>query len=358
MYKKFISGLCGVLVLGLLCAPAMAMNKGELIDAIAKDAGLSKADAKRALDGFVSATSGALKKGDRISLVGFGSFSVTRQVSSPTGCPTTGEVTFIPASTFDADGNSPFRMRINEINDVDSDGDGVPDDGLVAVSGPNNGEDIALGDEVRLASRVEVRGWDPSKKSAPGVGGGIVIGIVVAILDPDSDNDGLSDGLVLRGIEKADIRRGMGIEGLPLPLEKPQEKCDDGALIIIDDHLLALMEKLSGTSPEILFPAYNAMLDIIIRVVNSGEEVDIEEFGNFHEEDEVVLTTAARTGRNPQTGKEIKIAAKGLSDTELIALTRAAARTGRNPQTGATIQIKAKKVAKFKAGKALADTVK
>ena len=47
------------------------MNKAELIDAIASNADLSKADAKRALDGFVAATSDALKKGERISLVGF-----------------------------------------------------------------------------------------------------------------------------------------------------------------------------------------------------------------------------------------------------------------------------------------------
>ena len=55
------------------------MNKAELIDAMASSAGLSKADAKRALDGFIDATGGALKKGGRISLVGFGSWSVSRR---------------------------------------------------------------------------------------------------------------------------------------------------------------------------------------------------------------------------------------------------------------------------------------
>ena len=50
------------------------MNKAELIDAIATESGLSKADSKKALDAFVSATSAALKGNDRISLVGFGSF--------------------------------------------------------------------------------------------------------------------------------------------------------------------------------------------------------------------------------------------------------------------------------------------
>ena len=67
------------------------MNKAELIDAIASDAGLSKADAKRALDGFVGATTGALKKGDRISLVGFGSFSVSNRAARMGRNPQTGQ---------------------------------------------------------------------------------------------------------------------------------------------------------------------------------------------------------------------------------------------------------------------------
>ncbi len=67
------------------------MNKAELIDAIAADAGLSKADAKRALDGFVNVTGGALKKGDRISLVGFGSFSVSNRAARTGRNPQTGK---------------------------------------------------------------------------------------------------------------------------------------------------------------------------------------------------------------------------------------------------------------------------
>ena len=67
------------------------MNKAELIDAIAAESGLSKADAKRALDGFVNATAGALKKGDRISLVGFGSFSVSNRAARTGRNPQTGK---------------------------------------------------------------------------------------------------------------------------------------------------------------------------------------------------------------------------------------------------------------------------
>ena len=67
------------------------MNKAELIDAIAAEAGLSKADAKKALDGFVNATASALKKGDRISLVGFGSFSISERAARTGRNPQTGK---------------------------------------------------------------------------------------------------------------------------------------------------------------------------------------------------------------------------------------------------------------------------
>lgn len=55
------------------------MNKSELVNAIAEGAQLSKADAKKALDATISALSGALKAGDKIALVGFGTFAVTER---------------------------------------------------------------------------------------------------------------------------------------------------------------------------------------------------------------------------------------------------------------------------------------
>ncbi len=67
------------------------MNKAELIDAISGESKLTKADAKRALDAFVSATSKALKKGDRVALVGFGSFSVTKRAARKGRNPQTGK---------------------------------------------------------------------------------------------------------------------------------------------------------------------------------------------------------------------------------------------------------------------------
>ncbi|MFO7879299.1 MAG: HU family DNA-binding protein [Bacteroidales bacterium] len=57
------------------------MNKAELIDAIANKADLTKADARKALDAFLETTTDALKKGDRVALIGFGSFSVSERAA-------------------------------------------------------------------------------------------------------------------------------------------------------------------------------------------------------------------------------------------------------------------------------------
>jgi DNA-binding protein HU-beta len=67
------------------------MNKAELIDAMASEGGITKADAKKALDGFVAVTGNALKNGDRISLVGFGSFSISKRSARTGRNPQTGK---------------------------------------------------------------------------------------------------------------------------------------------------------------------------------------------------------------------------------------------------------------------------
>ena len=66
------------------------MNKSELIDAIAADAGLSKADAGKALDATLGAVTGALKNGDTVSLVGFGTYAVKHRAARAGRNPQTG----------------------------------------------------------------------------------------------------------------------------------------------------------------------------------------------------------------------------------------------------------------------------
>ncbi len=67
------------------------MNKAELIDAMAAEANMTKADAKKALDSFIKATSGALNAGQRVALVGFGSFSVAERAARTGRNPQTGK---------------------------------------------------------------------------------------------------------------------------------------------------------------------------------------------------------------------------------------------------------------------------
>lgn len=73
------------------------MNKEELIEAIASGAGLTKADAGRALDSTMDAIEKALKKGDRVGLVGFGSFSVAKRAARTGRNPQTGKAIKIAA---------------------------------------------------------------------------------------------------------------------------------------------------------------------------------------------------------------------------------------------------------------------
>jgi DNA-binding protein HU-beta len=73
------------------------MNKAELVDAIAADSKLTKADAKRALDAFVNVTSKSLKKGEKVIIIGFGSFSVNKRAARTGRNPQTGKAIQIKA---------------------------------------------------------------------------------------------------------------------------------------------------------------------------------------------------------------------------------------------------------------------
>lgn len=67
------------------------MNKAELIDAIATTAKITKADAQRALDATIDNVTKALKKGDKVSLVGFGTFTVAKRAARTGRNPQTGK---------------------------------------------------------------------------------------------------------------------------------------------------------------------------------------------------------------------------------------------------------------------------
>ena len=73
------------------------MNKTELVNAIAEKAQISKADAKKAVDAFVVTVTDALKAGDKIALVGFGTFAVSEKAARKGINPATGATIEIAA---------------------------------------------------------------------------------------------------------------------------------------------------------------------------------------------------------------------------------------------------------------------
>ena len=75
------------------------MNKQDMISAVAEAAGLSKADAGKAVEAVFDTVTGALKKGDEVRLVGFGTFSVNKRKASMGRNPRTKEPMQIKAST-------------------------------------------------------------------------------------------------------------------------------------------------------------------------------------------------------------------------------------------------------------------
>lgn len=74
------------------------MNKNDLVAAVADSTGLSKADSASAVDAVFDNVTSALKRGDDVRLVGFGTFSVSRRAASQGRNPRTGERIQIPAS--------------------------------------------------------------------------------------------------------------------------------------------------------------------------------------------------------------------------------------------------------------------
>jgi DNA-binding protein HU-beta len=92
------------------------MNKGDFIDKVAHDAGLSKKTANRVVDSFLQRITKRLKKGKRISFLGFGTFRVSLRKKHKGRNPRTGEVIKIPASMvpkFSA--GSKLRKAVNQI---------------------------------------------------------------------------------------------------------------------------------------------------------------------------------------------------------------------------------------------------
>ncbi|MCI4626478.1 MAG: HU family DNA-binding protein [Candidatus Magnetoovum sp. WYHC-5] len=74
------------------------MTKTELIDQMAREANISKVDAQRVVDSFINSITNSVKKGDKVILIGFGTFSLSTRKAREGRNPRTGEIIKIPAS--------------------------------------------------------------------------------------------------------------------------------------------------------------------------------------------------------------------------------------------------------------------
>ena len=198
-----------LLGLGLATIPgSAAATKAELIEAIASEAGISKADAKTALDGFTSATTNALANGDRVVLPEFGLFTVSRRGQN-------------------SNGN-------NSAEDSVVDFDACPEFAAALALSPGRG------DQRRNNAGSRCRAAD------------VVIDAASVATDTRRGSDS--------GLSKADAKK-----------------------------------------------ALDAFINVTTKALNNGETVSLAGFGSFS-----ISKRSARTGRNPQTGKEIQIAAKNV----------------------------------------------
>ena len=215
--------LSTALGLGLLTTTGQvaAMNKAELIEAMASKSGLRKSDAKKALDGFTDATTKALEKGDSAVLVGFGSFSISKRSARTGRNPSTGR-------------NSSSR-------------NGPVDDSPVT--------------------------FDACPEFAAAL----------------------------------DLNPGKGDEA--------SAKCRDADVVIDAEYIAsATGGSHEGLSEEDAKRALEAFINTTTEALKKGDRISVgreededEGFGTFS-----ISKRSARTGRNPQTGKEIQIAAKNV----------------------------------------------
>lgn len=396
----------------------VSMAKGELIEAMATSAGLSKADAGKALNAFTNSVAGALRNhlnvevrvnrwevsaidddsdGDGIPIDEvFGVFSVGNGGVTAGGCPVGGEVRFAPGNPLHtasskADNNplyeelSPMqenplhgRSALREENPLskeigwaESSAAQARDDGSVAVLGAVKGY-FATGDEVvahRPAEGVIHR--DIAARVAAVI---VREGKRYALAESTEDKREVA-GLLLAGIKRFDVRPGTEILRV-IPFEP--ERCDDAEPMLGNDALIKMMVEETRLPAKIVDVALHTLLNLIADTVSNGGFVSLEGFGRFETETTItasVVDPCAGIPENcpptdgtvvsPVTDWETSLTAVGASQGELEQMAdqlskaaKRAARTGRNPQTGKEIKIAAKKVAKFKAGKALADTVK
>lgn len=320
-----------------LITNASGMNKAELIDAIASDANLSKADAKRSLDGFVTATSEALKKGDRVALIGFGTFSISARAARKGRNPQTGATIQIKAKKvkeveFDIDRPLAEATYPIFLQNFWADFNTANAQNIRGML--NNGHvNILRSAEVKAKVESVARGDVPTQEGFFN----IILSLTQAVGNSlSSENANLmlrADSrrayadFLLKSIGNPDIhtaaheaahvvqqRQGKNIqsavEALSLQAAAMEvrylDSDDDGDSVPTDERKSDSGGVADGSEDQNK-SFKKSFVKVVTAALKKGDRVALVGFGSFS-----ISRRAARTGRNPQTGKEIKIAAKNV----------------------------------------------
>ncbi len=389
-----------------------AMNKGELTESMSSGADISKAliaaplgdaagisldAAKKALDAFISSTEGALKKGDKVALVGFGTFSVSHRTSRSGVNPATGKEIKVGKKLKDKDfeGQEPFvlaveleapgvvgiqivvppgsdpwialdvempddvvedlgsgakgviRVNVDKIPMAPSDGDfptavfdiSIPGAAIVGASADVDKSDMR--GPFAVASGVLPGAWQAYLETGDhaSLGDAVDLGddAFDTIVDPNAKPDGCDGGT---GGGKGDDSDTADPAAPAAPADPASKVSTAG----VDDKVDGTKETASPLETR------DATLAEITSAVAKGAELDEKTAAIVVD----LLTNHGSFGVKKKKGKH-KVTLVGFGT---FSTSSRSARTGRNPQTGKEIKIPARKVVKFKPSKEFSAPVK
>ena len=328
-----------IICLLFLATNAFAMNKGELIEAMAESAGLSKADAKRALDGFEKSVEKMLKKREDVSIGGFGTiYCKAKEKANKTKCGSSlrmsnsGVKPFVPRYIDDFF-TSMTSIMANSVNNKqylcydnkDNDCDGIDDDCNRVGNGIDNDCD-GLAD----SGKTRARDYNSSRSNTTSLmlsamGDGLnscykdgnlyeevysekervlakdrcLKGIITSLREKAKNCE---DCLWEEEFENLNRLAKSGIDSFFDVFTEFRDDDSDGDSILVDN-----ISRNSGLSKADAKRALDGFVNATVNALKKGDSVKLVGFGTFS-----ISKRAARTGRNPQTGKEIKISAKNV----------------------------------------------
>jgi DNA-binding protein HU-beta len=326
-----------IIFLLFLGTNAFAMNKGELIEAMAKSSGLSKADSKRALDGFEKSVEKMLRKREDVSIGGFGTiYCKAKEKANKTKCglslrmSNTGVKSLVPRY-IDNFFTSMTSIMANSVNNkqylcydgkdndcdgidddcnkngIDNDCDGTSDSGSTRARDYNSSRSnttslmlSAMGDGVSSCYKdgnlyEEVY----SDKERIIAKNRCVRGIMNSLRTKMKDCE---DCLWEEEFENLSALAKSGIDSFFDIFTEFRDDDSDGDSILVEN-----ISKKSGLSKADAKRALDGFVSSVLGALRKGDSVKLAGFGSFS-----ISKRAARTGRNPQTGKEIKISAKNV----------------------------------------------